>query len=683
MSYAVAVDIGGTFTDLVAYDHAAQKVIYAKSPTTYENLVEGILDCFRKAGVNAADATLVNHGTTLVINSLIERKGAKTVLVTSKGFRDILEIARGNRPDPFDLHYQRDEPLIPRDLRLEVAERMDSKGEVVNPLDTPALEKLAAEIRKLGVESVAIFFMNSYINSTHEEAAANVLREQLPDVYITCSTDLTREWYEYERCSTVAANAYVGPQVSTYVRRLDSDLKAQGFSGSLFMMGSNGGLLSAERTCRQPIGLVESGPIGGCIGASAYAEVLGFKNLVAFDMGGTTAKSALVENGRFSVNSVYYVGGYIRGFPIKSSVIDVIEVGSGGGSIAWLDSQKRLHVGPQSAGSTPGPVCYGRGGNEPTITDANLVLGRLNARNFLGGEMQLDVKAAERSIEEQIAQPLGYPGREGMVRMADGMVAISTVIMAGAMRRISIEHGLDPRDFVLFSYGGGGPLHACALAHELSIPTVVIPPEPGNFSAIGMLLADARIDTSKTFVGLLNDSSISALADVFGAMEKDSLNALAAEFGTGDVFFERHAEMRYRGQRHNIKVPVSGLKDAMAVRDAFERDYRRRYGHADAKAPAEFQALHLSAFARLKRPEIERLPRAGVTGQASRKRQIYLGGAGGWIEAQIFSRDALDPGFDGVGPAVIEEYGSTTLVWPGDRFAIGGLHEIRIYCSGN
>src|SRR4249919_3284921 len=419
MSYAVAVDIGGTFTDLVAYDHAAQKVIYAKSPTTYENLVEGILDCFKKARVKAAEATLVNHGTTLVINSLIQRKGAKTALVTSKCFRDMLEIARGNRPDPFDLHYQRDEPLIPRELRLEVPERTGSKGEVVNPLDVPALETLAGEIRKLDVESVAVFFMNSYVNPAHEEAACAILKKLLPDVYITFSTDLTHEWYEYERCSTVAANAYVGPQVSTYVRRLDDDLKTQEFSGSLFMMGSNGGLLSTDRTCRQPIGLVESGPIGGCIGASAYAEALGFKNVVSFDMGGTTAKCALVENGRFSVNSLYYANGYVKGFPIKSAVIDIVEVGSGGGSIAWLDSQKRLHVGPQSAGSTPGPVCYGRGGTEPTVTDANLVLGRLNPANFLGGEMQLDIAAAKCAVSERIAMPLGYGGDDGTTQMAD------------------------------------------------------------------------------------------------------------------------------------------------------------------------------------------------------------------------------------------------------------------------
>jgi N-methylhydantoinase A len=683
MSYAIAVDIGGTFTDLVAFDHETQKVLYAKSPTTYDNLVEGILDCFNKAKITPAQASLVNHGTTLVINSLIQRKGSKTALITTQGFRDILEIARGNRPDPFDLHYQRDEPLIPRELRLEVPERMGSKGEVVTPLDMSALEKLAGEIKTLGAESVAIFFMNSYINPAHEEAACATLKKLLPDVYVTYSTDLTREWYEYERCSTAAANAYVGPQVSTYIRRLDSDLKKQGFPGTLFMMGSNGGLLSAERTCRQPIGLVESGPIGGCIGAGAYAEKLGFKNVVAFDMGGTTAKCALVENGRYSVNSLYYANGYVKGFPIKSAVIDIVEVGSGGGSIAWLDSQKRLHVGPQSAGSTPGPVCYGRGGAEPTVTDANLVLGRLNPANFLGGEMQLDIAAAKRAVSERIAMPLGYGGDDGTTQMADGIISIATVIMAGAIRKISVEHGLDPRDFILFSYGGGGPLHSCALAHELSIPIVVIPPEPGNFSAIGMLLADARIDTSKTFVGILNDKSVPEMAQLYKTMEQEAAHALAKEFGTGEVFFEHHAEMRYRGQRHNIKVPVSGLKNAEQIRAAFERDYKRRYGHADAKAPAEFQALHLSAFAKLKQPDVARLPRAAALAPAKQTRKIYIGNAGGWLDAPIYHRDALAPGFKAAGPAVIEEYGSTTIVWLGDRFEVGELHEIRIYCAGN
>ncbi len=314
-----------------------------------------------------------------------------------------------------------------------------------------------------------------------------------------------------------------GRQVSTYIRRLESDLGSQGFSGCAVHDGLRTArlLLGRACTCRQPIGLVESGPIGGCIGAGAYAEALGFKNVVAFDMGGTTAKCALVEDGRFSVESIYYAGGYVKGFPIKSPVINIVEVGSGGGSIAWLDDQKRIHVGPQSAGSTPGPVCYGRGGTEPTVTDANLVLGRLNPQRFLGGELALDTAQARRAIADKIATPLGYEGVDGMIQMADGILSIATVVMAGAIRQISVEHGLDPRDFVLFSYGGGGPLHACALAHELKIPTVVIPPEPGNFSAIGMLLADARLDLSLTFTRPLGEETIAPLQDEFATLERE------------------------------------------------------------------------------------------------------------------------------------------------------------------
>jgi N-methylhydantoinase A len=680
MPYAVAVDIGGTFTDLVAYDNDSRQVVYTKSPTTYGNFVDGILDCFGKARLEPRVANFVNHGTTLVINSLIQRKGAKAALVTTKGFRDVLEIARGNRPDPFDLHYRRDEPLIPRPLRFEVTERIGSKGEVVTPLDAAALKALAEDIKALGIEAVAIFFMNSYANPAHEEQAAEILRALLPGVYVTYSTEMTREWYEYERTSTVAANAYVGPQVTSYVRRLESELEHKGFSGSLYMMGSNGGLLSVERTCRQPVGLVESGPIGGCIGAGAYAEALGFANVIAFDMGGTTAKCALVENGRFSVESIYYAGGYVKGFPIKSSVINIVEVGSGGGSIAWLDPQNRLHVGPQSAGSTPGPACYGQGGHAPTVTDANLMLGRLNPGRFLGGEMMLDVAAARAAIEK-IAGPLGYSGSNGVTQMADGILALATVIMAGAIKQISVEHGLDPREFVLFSYGGGGPLHASALARELSIPTVVIPPEPGNFSAIGMLLADARLDLSKTFTGVLNDATVRALKELYHAMEEEARAALARDFGGGEVLFEHYAEMRYTGQRHNIKVPISDRDSPAAVRQAFDRDYKRRYGHADARAAAEFQALHLSAYTRLRRPELARLPRGQANGALPQVRQVYFGAAGSMQQATIYERTALPVGFKAQGPALIEEYGSTTLIWPGDSFEIGTLGEIRITCG--
>ena len=679
MAHAVAIDIGGTFTDLVAFDYAGDKVTYTKSPTTYGNFVAGILDCFKKANIDPASAILINHGTTLVINSLIQRLGSKTALVTTEGFRDLLEIARGNRPDPLDLYYRRDEPIVPRELRFEVRERMDSTGRVIEPLDEAGLERLAVRLASEGVAAVAVFFMNSYANPAHEKRAAAVLKRSLPGVFVTISTELSREWYEYERTSTVAANAYVGPQVNSYMAELEGDLRGRNFQGTIHMMGSNGGVLSVERTCKQPIALVESGPIGGCIGAGVYARALGFGNVISFDMGGTTAKCTLVEEGRYSVDSIYFAGGYKQGFPIKAPVINIIEVGSGGGSIGWLDSQNRLHVGPQSAGSSPGPACYGNGGSEPTVTDANLLLGRLNAENFLGGELRLDSQSARRAVR-RVAEPLGFADEAGLIHIAEGIVALATVVMAGAVRRISVEHGRDPRDFVLFSYGGGGPLHACALARELSIPLVVVPPEPGNFSAIGMLLADARIDESKTFTGRLRDDTVEKMDGVFKEMERHCATSLEREFGCDEARFERFAEMRYVGQRHNIKVPISDSFGATEIRQAFEVDYKRRYGHADPKAAAEIQALHLSAFAALRRPDIARLPRLPAR-TPQQTRTIHFDAVSGAMPARIYDRYALAPGFAADGPAVIEEYGSTTLVWPGDRFEIGPLHEIRIHCT--
>jgi N-methylhydantoinase A len=684
MPYAIAVDIGGTFTDLVAVDLEGDGVLYAKSPTTYDNFVDGIFECLRKAGIAPADLRLVNHGTTLVINAIIQRRGNRAALVTTRGFRDVLEIARGNRPDPFDLYYRRDAPLIPREWRFEVSERIAATGEIVEPLAEAELEGIAEEIRRHDLESVAVSFMNAYINPAHEEHAAAVLRELLPDIYICNGTELCREWYEYERTSTAASNAYVGPQVSNYIRRLDDELRAEDFTGTLFMMGSNGGVLSAERACRQPIALVESGPIGGCIGTAAYAQALGFENVIAFDMGGTTAKCALVERGRFSVDSIYYAGGYIQGFPIKSPVINIIEVGSGGGSIAWLDGENRLHVGPRSAGSTPGPVCYGRGGAEPTVTDANLVLGRLAHDRFLGGELILDADAAKASLIDGIAGPLDFTGENGAVELADGIISIATVVMASAIRRQTVEHGRDPRDFVLFSYGGGGPLHAVALAHELSIPTVVVPPEPGNFSATGMMLADARLDSAQTFVGTLDEAAAAAMEENFLEMEREATEALREEIGVSELFFERAAEMRYRGQRHNIKVQLPELDGPSKIRKIFDRDYERRYGHADTTATAEIQALHLSAFGVLPRPDLSRFYRSSANvGGARENRPVYFSRTEGWLDTNIYDRYELPSGFKDAGPAVIEEYGATTVIWPGDRFEIGALREIRIDCAGD
>jgi N-methylhydantoinase A len=680
MPYAVAVDIGGTFTDLVAYDRDNRRLVCTKSPTTYEDFVKGIVDCFDKAEVPLATTELVNHGTTLVINALLQRKGAKTALVTTKGFRDVLEIARANRPDPFDLHYSRDEPLIPRDLRFEIGERVNSRGEIVRPLDPAEVRRLADTIQAAGVQAVAIFLINSYANSGPEADLAQQLRALLPDVYITCSTELTREWYEYERSGTVAANAYVGPDVDAYLRRLRDDLGTHGFKGALNLMGSNGGLLSVERARRQPVALVESGPVGGCIGAAAFAKALNLPNVIAFDMGGTTAKCAHVAQGSFAVETTYYVGGYTQGFPIRSSVIDIVEVGSGGGSIARLDAQGRLSVGPQSAGSTPGPVCYGRGGTQPTITDANLVLGRLNPRNFLGGEINLDEDGAKRALEV-LGASLGYTGPDGAATVADGVIAIATLVMADAIKQISVKQGLDPRDFVLFCYGGGGPLHASSLARELSIPEIIIPPEPGNFSAVGMLISDARLDFATTFVRALDDGAPDAIRATLAQLEQEAFQAMANDYPVETIVFERFAEMRYVGQRHNIKIGIDPAADADGLYTAFCNEYRRRYGHADPGAKAEIQALHVSAIVVTEHLPLSSMSVHQVETPEIAPRKIHFGRHDGWQTAACYWRSALTIGFKAVGPAVIEEYGSTTLVWPGDTFEIGALREIRIKLS--
>jgi N-methylhydantoinase A len=493
------------------------------------------------------------------------------------------------------------------------------------------LEKLAVEIKALGVQSLAIFFMNSYINPAHEEAAAEKLREWLPDTYVTFSTDLTREWYEYERCSTAAANAYVGPQVSSYIGQLDQDLKSQGFNGALFMMGSNGGLLSAERTCRQPIGLVESGPIGGCIGASAYAEKLGFNNVVAFDMGGTTAKCALVENGRFSVNSVYYANGYVKGFPIKSAVIDIVEVGSGGGSIAWIDSQKRLHVGPQSAGSTPGPVSYGRGGTEPTVTDANLVLGRIPP-HLLGGEVPLDPGAARAGLEA-LGSKLGLD----LPAVAAGVLEIAAWNQANALRQVTVQRGLDVRDFVLATFGGSGSLAVCRLLELLGLPGAVVPRDPGNLSAFGLLTVDVKNDEVQTAVARHADLDPAAVAATLAALEARAARSLDAEgFPRPAHRYLRSADLRYFGQAFEVRVPVPdgpvdhALTEATVA--AFHDAHQRLYGYSfrdDPTQQVEWVNLRVSGIGPIRRPDIDRLvpvvARHPQVREVMRERQRALG----------------------------------------------------------
>jgi len=681
--FVIAIDIGGTFTDLVACDVDSGAVAYTKSPTTYGQLGDAIFDCIRKAKLDAREASFVKHGTTLVINALLQRAGAKTALLTTKGFRDLLEIGRGNRTQPFNLRFHREPPLIPRELRFEIDERIEGSGRVRTPVAVGELGALADTLRSQGVEALAISFLNSYLVPEHEQRAAKELRLLLPDIFVTTGTELTREWHEFERTATAAANAYVGPQVSKYVAEFDAELRRGGFKGSLLLMGSHGGVISAERGCREPITLVESGPVGGCIGAAAYGQHLGIDNLVAFDMGGTTSKCAMIERGRYAVESIYHIGGPDAGFPIRGNVIDILEVGVGGGSIAWLDAQQRLNVGPRSAGSTPGPACYGRGGAEPTVTDANLLLGRLDPKYFLGGEMQLAVDSARDVMMRRIGDPLGYGADGAVTKAASGLLTIANLTMSSIIKKVSIARGYDPRDFVLFSYGGGGPLHGIELARALKIPRVIVPPEPGNFSALGMLLADPRLDTARTVVVRLNPENLETVLAVYAELEAEGLAALQREFGDGEMTFEREVEMRYKGQHHSIKIAMTESDDAGRLRARFDQEYLRRYGHANTAVEAEIVVLHSLATLKMNRPEIAGLAKRGSARSAPEMqvRPIYFLEDDRFLPTQVYDRYALGRDFSGKGPALVVEYGSSTLIGPRDRFTIGKLGEIDIDCS--
>lgn len=682
-SYLLAADTGGTFTDVVAFDPGTGELRYCKTLTVYRDLVEGVLQGVEKAGLAPRQLQQMKHGTTHIINTFLQRTGARTALATTRGFRDAIEIARGSRPVPFSLKFRKLPPLVPRPWRFELGGRIDARGNETEPLDLEEIVSLAQRLREDSIEAVAVSFLNAYLNPMHEQEAADRLRRLLPGVFVTTGSEFSREWYEYERSATAIANAYVGPTMSWYLGRFETQLAERGFGGRCFMMGSNGGVLTVAGAQAQPVALVESGPIGGCIGAAVMARELGAANVIALDMGGTTAKCSVIDDGQLQIEPFYYVGGYDAGFPIRSPVLDVVEVGTGGGSIAWIDGQKRLRVGPKSAGSEPGPVCFGRGGAEPTITDTDLILGRIGAGSFLGGELRLDEAGALHALSERVGTPLGYRSEEELDRLAQGILTIAIMSMAEAIKRITVERGRDPRDFELYVFGGGGPLHGTALARELHIPVVVVPPKPGNFSAIGMLLADSRIDDAITYVSMLNDASVQRAEELFAGMENAARRRLRADFGAMDAEIERQVELRFKGQRHCLRVRMEPDTNAQALKALFESSYRKRFGHLGASGGIEFVGVRVQASACATGVGARQLFGAGERAQPApaRERRVYFGELGKRVVTPVYWRDSLPTGFRARGPAIVEEYGSTTVAGPGDTFEIGSLGEIRLRCA--
>ena len=676
---SVAVDIGGTFTDLVAFDEAGGRVFQSKSLTTPHEFSQGVWDCLKKAGIQPIDAENIVHGSTVAINIAIEEKGANSALVVTKGTRDVYKIGRQNRPEAYNFLFKRPTPLVARSQTFEVDERLSAWGEVVKPLDPAEAEAVAEAVKASGAEAVAVCFLHSYIDPSHEVEMGKALRKALgPNVYVTTSHEIVREYREYERTSTTVMNAYIGPKTSAYVGQMQDRLKQDGFGGRFLIMQSNGGVMSPDTAKALPVAMMESGPVGGVIAAAEVGKRLGYDDVIAFDMGGTTAKTSLIKAGEVSVAQGYYVGGYASGHPVMFPVVDIVEVGAGGGSIAWIDQIGALKLGPQSASSTPGPVCYSRGGTEPTVTDANVVLGRIGATSFLGGEMPLDAAAAAASMTARLGDQLDMTDTE----VAHGILKIAVAKMSLAVRGVSVERGYDPRDFAMIAMGGAGPPHAIAIARDLNIPTVIIPNLPAHFSALGMLMTDVRHDYVRTYYRPLAASDFAELGEIYlelGDTGKATLERAGVEESART--YQWSMDVRYVGQEFWLQVPVTPEEiargDVQAIQDRFNEVHDRRFGHAALDEPLELVNVRLTALGA--RPKIA-FPEVAVSAEAAKigVRPIYLDDPRKAEDCPVYDRERLVPGVSVEGPCVIEEYASTTVLFAGDSLTVAPTGEMII-----
>jgi N-methylhydantoinase A len=672
MVYRVGSDIGGTFTDLILASEDGQTFHVGKVLTTPEPddaVIAGIETVLAAAGVAPSQVSHVLHGTTLFTNAIIERKGARTALVTTRGFRDAVEIAREHRYDMYDLYMQRPRPLAPRHLRFELDERVLASGTVRHPMDPEEVRRLAVRLRAAGIEAVGVCLLHAYANPTHERLAGTILRETLPEVAVTLSSELVPEIREYERTSTTLANVYVQRLAQRYLERLGERLRRVGVVGGLFIMQSNGGLCEADTGGRFPVRLIESGPAAGALAAAHYGALLGHRDLLSFDMGGTTAKACVIADGEPLVSPEFEIDRRYHfkkgsGLPIKVPVIEMIEIGTGGGSIARVDALRRLRVGPESAGARPGPAAYSLGGTEPTVTDADLVLGYLDPDFFLGGQMRLDREAARRAIAERVGKPLGLD----LVEAAWGIHQLANESMASAARIHAIERGKDVERFPIFAFGGAGPVHAFGVARILRSPGVIYPLGAGVMSAVGFLVAPLSFDFVRTLPGDLAALDWAAVARAVAEMEAEGRVVLGRTIPADQVRFRRFADMRYRKQGYEIRVPIpEGPLDPSRreeVHRSFERAYRAIYGHTVREAPIE--AVSWRVVAQGPRPTL-RLPTAAGAGQdprAARKgiRRVYLPDERGFADVPVYDRYALGTGATIEGPAVIEERESTVVV---------------------
>jgi N-methylhydantoinase A len=677
----IAVDIGGTFTDLAAFDETGRVLSFGKSLSTYGDLVEGIQATLDDAQLSVSDATLFLHGSTVVINNLLERTGAKTALLITEGFRDIYEIGRINRPDAYNLYFKKHQPLVPRSLRYEITERMLANGDVLKPLDENHVRSVARELREKGIEAVAVLLLHSYKNSAHERRTLEILAEELPDAFITASHELSQEYREFERCSTVVANAYVGPRVETYLRDIDDHLRLNDFIGDFYAVQSTGGLFPVADARRLCVNMLESGPAAGVVGVKHLCDQIGLADAVAFDMGGTTAKAGLVSGGVPLTSHSAQIGHYGSELPIQLAMIDIFEVGTGGGSIARVEAEGGLRVGPRSAGSSPGPACYGRGGRYPTVTDANLVLGRLDEKHFLGGDMPLDGEAAKAAVLSEIAGPLGL----GIAEAGEGILQIASTAMSYAVKGVTTERGLDAGSFAMVVYGGAGPLHASGIAREIGIRRVIIPYAPGHFSAFGMLFGDLRYDYVRSIFRSLDDTSMADFEAVYREMEAEGAKAIQASVVVPEeTIVSRFADMRYVGQEHAVTVELDEhlfkAGDKQAIKLTFDKEHLQRYGTSAPKERAEIVSLRVTVSGKLPtpvRPSLLGGTPAPSPEALDRRKPVFFS-PGGFVDTPVYKRDLLQGGNSIQGPALIEERASTTVLMPGDVLVVDPFGNLDI-----
>jgi N-methylhydantoinase A len=678
----LAADIGGTFTDIAAFDERNGTLTFGKVLSTPQRLVDGISAGVAKAGSAYKSAGLFLHGSTIAINAILERTGARTALLITEGFRDIYEIGRINRPDAYNLFFRKHEPLVERALRFEVKERILADGEIDLALDDADIVTLGEKLEQLGIEAAAILFLNCYAKPDHEARAKQILENNHPGMFVSASHELSQEYREFERCSTVAANAYIGPKVRRYVGEIDSHIRSEGFAGSFLVVQSTGGLYEATQAQSQCVRMLESGPAAGVIGTQALCHALRIDNAIAFDMGGTTAKAGVIHKGEALTTGQALIGGYDRALPVQIAMMDIFEVGTGGGSIARVEDGG-LRVGPQSAGASPGPACYGFGGEQPTVTDANLVLGRLAADRFLGGEMALDVAAAERALA-RVAKPLGLDATAA----ADGILRIAATAMSYAVKGVTTERGLDAGDFALVAYGGAGPLHAVAVAREIGMRRVIVPRAPGVFSAFGMLFSDLRYDFVRTQLMRLEDAPFGEIERIHRALEDQGRAAIAAASVTPrKVTVRRALDMRYVGQEHAVTVDIPlkayARADRAAVKRLFDEMHALRYGTSAPAERAEIVSLRSTVTGTMLKPPLAKVRRGQMAPPSAAfigKRPVWF--AGSFRATPTWRRDALLAGNRIAGPALIEEHASTTVLMPGDRIEVDSYGNLVIAVAG-